>query len=333
MMYDRWLKIPALAAMAAIALHFAACSQFAPGAPASPVITASPGTHQSANASPAQVDSRIQLRGPFVPFGLCMSGMSAADQVAYCQKIGYRGLGLATMDAAMIGDFAKLPDVVSGKFRIYSVLWWYTYNDPIDLTWLDGILDDAKKMGMALWPVADWNGGDHAQAVKTTVDNFKIIAKHCQDKGVQMVLYPHVGCVFETAEQALEIQQELAKAGYPDVKISIHLCHELKSNNQDRLAEIVKKVAPYLGLASVSGANADTYNDGNPDYWSTAIMPLDEGSYDVGPFLKSLADNGYAGPVELHTYALKDPSDAGYDQHLERSFAKYYQLVVPPGIP
>jgi sugar phosphate isomerase/epimerase len=273
-------------------------------------------------------ESPIAFQGAFVPFGLCMENMPPADQVAFSQEVGYTGLGLASLDGEVVKEFSQLPDVVNGTFRIVSALWWVGLDDPIDADGLDGILDDARGMGMAIWMVVD--GPDKTNASKSkAVAKLVRVAERCQIKGVQLVLYPHIGTVFETAEEALELYDSLKRRGHPEVRISIHLCHELKAGNRDRIPSIVAKVAPYLALASISGADADTDEKGRDD-WASAIMPLDQGTYDPRLFLRALVENHYDGPMELHTYNLKAPTDNDYDQHLEFSLATWKSWVSPP---
>lgn len=281
-----------------------------------------------ATSADASTDSSLAFKGPFVPFGLCMESMSPADQVALSKKIGYTGLGLASLDRDVVKEFSQLPDVVGGKFRIVSALWWVGLDDPIDVAWLDDILDDARKMGMAIWMVVE--GPDKSESSKAmTVEKLAKVADRCQAKGVQLVLYPHIGTVFETAEEALELYDSLERRGYPNVRISIHLCHELKAGNRDRIVSIAAKVAPYLALASISGADADTDEQGG-DFWASAIRPLNQGTYDARSFLRALVDNHYEGPMELHTYNLKTPTASDYDQHLESSLATWKSWVSDP---
>jgi len=270
-------------------------------------------------------DSTIAFKGLFMPFALCMESMRPADQVAYSQGIGYAGLGLASLDGDVVKEFSTLPDVVSGKFRIVSSLWWVGVDDPIDTVWLDGVLDDARSMGMAIWMVTA--GPDKTDSSKSkAVKMLAMAADRCKAKGVQLVLYPHIGTVFETAEEALALYDSLNRLGHPEVRISIHLCHELKAGSRDRLPSIVAKVAPYLALASISGADTDTYDKGDDD-WASAIMPLNQGTYDARIFLRALVANHYEGPMELHTYNLKAPTASDYDQHLESSLAIWKSWV------
>lgn len=271
-------------------------------------------------------ESKISLKGDFVPFGLCMSSMSPANQVAMCQKIGYPGLGIADLSPSVVKAFTKVPAVASGAFRIHSALWWITINDTIDTVRFDGILDDAKKMDMAIWMVADGTDKRDTSKVKA-VRLFHRAADRCKAKGVRLVIYPHLGCVVETADEAVAMLDSLRRLGHPEVRMSIHLCHELKAGHRDSLPKIVKRVAPFLALASVGGADSNTVSQTSQEYWSTAIMPLDKGTYDPRPYLQALSESGYGGPIEYHTYNLKRPEDASYDSHLERTFAKWRTMV------
>ena len=43
--------------------------------------------------------------------------------------------------------------------------------------------------------------------------------------------------------------------------------------------------------------------------WDRLIRPLGQGSYDVGAFLKTLRQTGYAGPIGFQGYGIKvDPA-------------------------
>lgn len=270
----------------------------------------------------------IPLEGPFVPFAMCMAELPAQRQMETVRRMGFRGLGLAGMDAGTIAQFARLPEVESGAFKVPSVLWYFPIFDTIRLPWLDSILEDAHKMDMAIWMVGSAQGRRDEIARSRAVAQFALVAQHCRSKGARLVVYPHVGTVMETAEDGLWMLDSLRRKGFPEVRLSIHLCHELKKGNRDRLPEIVAKVAPYLALASVSGA--DKYTNWKGSEWASAIKPLDEGSYDARIFLRALSDAGYRGPIELHTFGLKSPQARDYDRHLERSLATWSRWVVRP---
>jgi len=266
----------------------------------------------------------IPLKSAFVPFGMCISGLTVAEQISVCQTRGYAGLGVATTDATELKAFADHAEVASGRFKIVSTLWFANARETLDtakLQWLDGMLTQLARMHAALWMVVDAND-QSAATITAAVDTFKVVAARCKAKGVQLVIYPHGGCAIDSAEGAVAI---LPRIGDPDVKVSVHLCHELMKGNRDRMGQVVANVASHLALASVNGADYDAQDHPN-DNWASAIQPLDQGTYDPRVFLQALADAGYRGPMELHTYNLPDPR---VNDHFTRSLNRWRQLVDP----
>lgn len=276
-----------------------------------------------------EVHRKVSIKADFVPFGLCMANMSPADQVAYCRKIGFSGLGISAMTQDLLHGFAILPEVKSHAFRIPSVLWWSPVNEKVDTVWLDTLLKDAHAMNTAIWMVAIGKKSD-PNALHNAIEKYEIVARHCDAAGVRLVLYPHYGSIIETVEESLPVLDSLRRRGQNNVKTSIHLCHELKFGNGRRIGEIVNKSAPYLAFATVSGASGNvlSFRMGG---WENVIQPLDKGDFDIRPFLQALAQNGFQGTIELHTYGLSSPADAKYDQHLERSL-KTWNKVVEDGV-
>jgi sugar phosphate isomerase/epimerase len=142
------------------------------------------------------------------------------------------------------------------------------------------------------------------------------MADRCAAKGVRIVLYPHSDTTFVCIEEALAIYRQLSALGHPEVRLSIHLCHEQSAGRMAQITTISAAAAPYLVLASINGSSG--YGD---------IRPLDQGTYDPTPFLQALAAVGFAGPMTLHTYNLRDPR---LDNHLVRSRLRWEQLVTQP---
>lgn len=277
--------------------------------------------------------TRIPLQSHFVPFGLCLNNSSFSytpdKQISLCQAAGYTGYGLASLSSGgYLKVFADHTEVSSGRFRIYSALWWTDLAKTIDWVGFDYSLVQAARMNMAVWMVVA--GTKSAEDIDAAYARIKTAAQHCAAHGVKLVLYPHQGTTFVTAEEALALLLRLRAD--PDLtaeekacaSISVHLCHELKASNGDRIAEVVAAVAPYCTLASISGAEADTAKRSG---WDSGIEPLDQGTYDVRPFLRALADAGYTGPMEYHTYNLPDPKIV---DHLRNTLVRWQQLVAPP---
>lgn len=253
---------------------------------------------------------------PLVDFGFGFNDVAPADQVRLLTRLGYQGIVLPDADLKIVNEFAELDAVKNGAFRVYALLWWVNLDKPLDLERLDSFLVPLAKSNAALWIVID---GPKNQQEKV-VDYLRQAADHCRARKVQMVLYPHGGAAFEDAEEAMAIWQKLDRK---EVRLSIHLCHELLHGNADRISKIIPKVAPLLVLASVNGAELGQDNS----TWDWLIMPLDKGSYDPREYLRALIQNGYKGPMVLHTYGIKDPQE----DLLKRSMAKWNQLMAELG--
>lgn len=271
---------------------------------------------------------RIPYQGEFAPFAMCMSKSSPSEQIAYCQKAGFDAMGTVGMDPPTIARFASHPDVVAGRFRIISTLWWFESSRPLDTTRMDAVLRDASRMRMAIWLVgAGTNRTD--SAMSAMIAGIARVAARCKARNVPLVLYPHKGCMFETAEQALVVRDSLAARGFPEVGISMHLGHELLAGNRHRLREIATKVAAHLSLVTINGAD-DRDPTGRGGDWGAFFKPLYRGSFDPGVFLRALVDAGYNGPVQLHTWSMKSPAALDYDRHLELSLEKWRTMVAVP---
>jgi sugar phosphate isomerase/epimerase len=267
----------------------------------------------------------IQLQSHFVPFGMCFGDLNAAEQIARCQSRGFTGLGIQNFDVATLKDFAANAEVTSGRFKIYSALWWVNTDTVFAASVLTDLklkLAELKKLNAYLWIVCDTNGA--ANRIANAVTNIQKAADACALYGVTLVIYPHGGAAIDRAEQAKALLPQINRA---NVKISLHLCHEVMAGNGARIAEVVAAVKNDIVLASISGSSVAVYPDDN---WAHQIQPLDRGDYDIRPFLHALATAGYSGPLELHTYNLGDPgATPTATDHLSLSLKKWRTLVAP----
>lgn len=262
-------------------------------------------------------DGPIDLPGPLIPFAFAIKTQTPAEQVARCTRLGFAGMCLPGTTPEVFKRFAEVPEVRSGAFGIPCALWWTKVDQPPSASEIDAACTGAAALHTALWMVV---AGRKDTDFERAVDLYRRVAIACRTHSAQLVLYPHQGQIIESAEESLALWQRL---DCPEVRLSIHLCHELKAGNGERIAEVVDRIAPHLGLVSVSGADRDTRTRGG---WETGIMPLDRGTYDVRPFLRALAAHHYAGPVILHTFGITDP----VDEHYARSLAAWRRLTGMP---
>lgn len=246
---------------------------------------------------------RCRIRSGFFNLRL-LNGLPAQEQVALAQRAGYDGLMASTSVPApgqplvRLCEFASVPAVREGKFKIYSILWQVQVDKPLDEKFLKEFTVVARELKASIWCNTVGTPGER----EVTVKLLRTVADACAAAGVQLVLYPHYACTFENAEESIDVWKLMQR---PAVKLSLHLCHELKANNRDRLDEVAAKIAPHLALASLNGV--DTTVPFSVKGWDTMILPLDQGDYDVRPFVAALVRHGYTGPILLHNFGFKSP--------------------------
>ena len=142
---------------------------------------------------------------------------------------------------------------------------------------------------------------------------------------MELVIYPHGPggnsrnhILIQTAEEAIPYVEE---TGSDNLFISLHLCHEIRGGNGDRLDEVAAKIKPWIRLPSINGADIDVVNERKG--WTRGIQPLNMGDYDSSKLLKALKSVDYEGPVILHTFGLQK---AAADHH-ETSFKRFQEMV------
>ncbi len=266
--------------------------------------------------------AQIPLRAPFYVFANCMSGHTAAEIIARCQAHGYNGVVTDGFSPEFLQQFAEHPEVVSGRFRLHAAYWWNQLAKSIDENFINRSLDQARRMGTEIWMTLEATDTTANRALG--MERYKLMARLCQAKGVQFVVYPHDGCIWETAAEGKQIVADLAAAGYPGVKITFGLYHELCDGQGGKLDDTAAAVQAATSTVVIYGTNtASPWN----------ILPLGEGTYDIGPFLRILDRRGYTQPVALLTWGLPSPSPTDPNAHLARSMRKWRQSIAAPSSP
>ena len=133
---------------------------------------------------------------------------------------------------------------------------------------------------------------------------------------VRVVLYPHVKDWTERVEDTVRVAR---KSGRPNVGVMFNLCHWMKTGDESKLGALLASAMPHLWAVSINGSDSVAEVKAGSGNW---IQPLDQGSYDIAGFLRTLARAGYRGPVGLQCYGI--PGDAR--DHLARSIAAWRKL-------
>jgi sugar phosphate isomerase/epimerase len=250
-----------------------------------------------------------------------MTEYKPAEQQEILKKSGYSGVALVVNnegDLPALDDHIKAPLTSKDDFKITAVLTALEITaDSIKpgTVFLEKLFSRLEKTKTIFWPIISKGTTD-----KRVSEAFSEIAELAARYHVPVVLYPHDQTYMETAIHALKL---IKMTGRKDLMLSFHLCHELRAGNGPTIGKAIREVAPYIALASISGANNEMQADSVAG-WDDAIKPLYSGSYNTQNFLDELVKSGYKGPVVLHTFDIKEKP---FDKFLLRSSRIYSEML------
>lgn len=252
-------------------------------------------------------------------FDFKMEQLPIPQRTKLFADLGYSGTTFAVKtddQREKLNEYLKTEEFISGKLSIPVVYFPYDFsknNDTENKLWRKTLESLPKET--ALWVIIL---KENATKEKT-VALLKNMSQEAQKLNKEIVIYPHDNCFIESAEEAIPYIKELNE---PNLYLTLHLCHELRHGNGNRLLEVAIKAAPYLKFASISGSNTTMIANDKAN-WSDAIQPLDKGDYDVSNFVAVLQKIKFKGKTILHTFGIEDePRD-----HLSRSITKWRTTV------
>jgi sugar phosphate isomerase/epimerase len=256
----------------------------------------------------------------FGAFNFTIEDRSPAAQAELLAALGYRGI-MFNYRADSFAAFASAP------LRVMAVLIRVEAARAVDRGALLAAFDAVARAGGIPCVILEGPDGlSLGRLAAVTAELADLAARANGGQGVTIALYPHAGQPAPDVETALAVMQTAAR---PNVKLSMHLCHELRAGHQDRLAEVIALVAPHLALVSVNGADVEREPTPPRGDWHHTIRPLYKGDYDVESlYLRPLVEAGYTGPVILHTFQLQEPPE----EHYAGSLARWRQMMAALGL-
>lgn len=228
---------------------------------------------------------------------------------------GFKGVSFAIRDESYLEVLEKYLDtkaVKTGALQIPVVYCVMDYSKKLP-PW-KAVLKTAK--GIDLWVI--FRNTTSKKQVSETLEKMSLEA---EKEGVDVVIYPHNDTSIESIEEALPYIKALNR---PNLFLSLHLCHELKAGNGERLLDVAIKAKPHLKYVSISGANKTVSGSYKPNkYKSNVIQPLYEGDFPVDKFVKILQKINYQGPSFLHTWGIKE----SFLSHAPKSIKTWEDMV------
>jgi len=146
------------------------------------------------------------------------------------------------------------------------------------------------------------------------------LSDYAAPSGVKLCTYPHFSLYCETVAHSVKLAKMVDRKNYG---AAMNLCHLLKVEGSEGIEGKIKEFAPFLFAVNICGADdGDTKKLG----WDRLIQPLGLGSFDTYRFIKTLADNGYTGPIGLQCFNLKGDAVETLTQSLQtwKGYKKRY---------
>ena len=252
-------------------------------------------------------------------FDFKMDHMPVAKRAELFSELGYSGTTFIVKtdeQREKLQKYLKTKEFASGKLSIPVVYFSFNFSKNIEKEnklWRNTL--KALPKTTALWVIILKKDATKEK----TLALLKNMSQEAKKLNKDIVIYPHDNCFIESAEEAIPYIEAVNE---PNLFLTLHLCHEMRAGNGERLTEVAIKTAPYLKFASISGTNV-TMNANSKGNWADAIKPLDQGDYDVSKFVSALQKIKFKGKTFLHTFGIKDESKS----HLKRSIAKWHNLV------
>lgn len=246
---------------------------------------------------------------PFFAMDTC----APTGQMNLLKELGYSGFSWRPVPE--ISQIIK--DAASLNLNVYSVYAGLTLNK--DKFSGDHLLTIAalKDTGAMIWlPIMSKDFKPSSEEGDTVaVPALQTMADSAERNNVRIALYPHTGFWIEKVQDAVRVAK---KVNRPNFGVTFNLCHCLMVGDEERIHDLLKEALPHLFLVTINGADTGA----GRTKWDRLIRPLDEGSMDLLPVLKTLKNLGYRGPIGLQGYGVKLPAG----ENLKRSWSGWLKL-------
>jgi sugar phosphate isomerase/epimerase len=258
-------------------------------------------------------------------FNLCMRPRPVRDQIALLLASGYTAIGL-DYEPNEFAEFMAQPEILDGRLKLTTVLYEvYPARGGLDRDEFAAMVEAVSRLnGTVCLRVLSPQPLPREQLVGIVQEAADLFLARVGPSR-SLILYPHYGEELTSIEMALEVMQA---AGRSNLKLSLHLVHEMKAGNQNRLREVIDRTVSHVAMATINGA--DVQPDVPLNYYRRSLRPLYKGDFDVEHlYLRPLLEAGYTGPVVLHTWGLTEPPEEVYPG----SLARWRQMMAAFGLP
>ncbi len=255
---------------------------------------------------------KAQSQNSFFAMSYGFEGVPVEEQIRFLRQAGYDGIGAWVNNPAKLDEFRKMmstPQIAGGQLTIFGVYMPLNHNNDEHRRLITEVLQSGAPEKVPIWLAI--RDPKKTATLKTLASYLQSVCEEAAKFGTDVILYPHDRHFAASAEQTIDL---IKATDRPNLFTSIHLNHELRAGNADRLEEVVKRALPYARLASISGADLPgRYNRGARD-WSDVVQALSTSDFDVAHFYRLLKKYGYEGPIGYNNFKIPGDVQA---HHLE----------------
>lgn len=247
--------------------------------------------------------------------------MSAEDQGKLVEVSGFAGM---VFEVESDADLVNLPrQLATGRppytTKTMAVTVRFDFVDfAKEMATSQKVIRAIADQGIDLWVII---GNKNKAATIADAENMLVqLVDYASEHGVLTAIYPHSYCLINSAEEALPLVEKL---NLPDLSMVIHLCHEMRAGNTERLREVFQAVAPHVSAMTLSGCDDTIDWTSRKTMTHDTIKPLDLGNFDWAEYVADAERAGIHVPITFINFKIPDaPSD-----YLPRSIAVWNQRI------
>lgn len=246
--------------------------------------------------------------------------LSPTEQIALLKKTGYKGIILnsETKEDSTDLDLFLNELKIDKHFKIHAVMVRYNFTDPLQKRegWKT-IIDRIAHKKIELWFIF----GKKTEGITNSFIETKLIevVEYAKAKKVKVILYPHSKCYLASAEDALPFVE---KINDHNLKLAVHLCHEIRAGNGSRMDEVFEHVKSYIGVVTLAGTDsvADFSKPILMD--KSTIKPIGQGNFNMKNFIEPLRKSKYKGLLGFINFKIEDNPEV----YLENSMSEWIKM-------
>ncbi len=245
---------------------------------------------------------------------------SPKDQIQLLDSFGYDRI---VLKSEKIEDFNSIDEFIrltgnNTKIKINSIFERYNFNDSEErkARW-EKVVDKIADKDIQLWIIF----GKKTEGITDEFIEKKLreITDYSRQKNVEVVLYPHSDCYISSAEEALPFVEKINK---PNLKLALHLYHEVRAGNGSRIAGVFEKVKHQLGAVTLAGTDIEADYSNSKTRDTSTIKPIGFGNFDLTKFILLLKKSKYSGTVAFMNFGIMEIPEV----YLARSLVEWKRL-------